>query len=62
METIEYKNINFTAWDVGGRGKIVSFYSVIVGLLANTLSSPSAPLVSALLPEHRRGDLSGGQQ
>ena len=24
METIEYKNINFTAWDVGGRDKIVS--------------------------------------
>lgn len=24
VETITYKNVNFTAWDVGGRDKIVS--------------------------------------
>ena len=24
METVNYKNINFTTWDVGGRDKIVS--------------------------------------
>ena len=24
VETVTYKNINFTAWDVGGRDKIVS--------------------------------------
>lgn len=24
VETVNYKNVNFTAWDVGGRDKIVS--------------------------------------
>ena len=24
VETVTYKNINFTVWDVGGRDKIVS--------------------------------------
>ena len=24
VETVEYKNINFTMWDVGGRDKMVS--------------------------------------
>lgn len=24
VETVSYKNINFTAWDVGGRSNIVS--------------------------------------
>lgn len=25
VETVNYKSINFTAWDVGGRDKIVNY-------------------------------------
>ena len=31
METVEYKNISFTVWDVGGQDK-VCFYCNIVNL------------------------------
>ena len=30
METIKYKNISFTSWDVGGRDKIVCFMSSVI--------------------------------
>ena len=36
VETVTYKNINFTAWDVGGRDKIVSV--VNTGVLVETIT------------------------
>lgn len=30
VETVNYKNVNFTAWDVGGRDKIVSCTASLV--------------------------------
>lgn len=27
METVEYKNISFTVWDVGGQDKVWSLFS-----------------------------------
>ena len=31
METVEYKNISFTVWDVGGQDKVsnVLFYDIL---------------------------------
>lgn len=30
METVEYKNISFTVWDVGGQDKVLSVTTVLV--------------------------------
>lgn len=32
METVEYKNISFTVWDVGGQDKVINNYDKIVTL------------------------------
>ena len=93
METVEYKNISFTVWDVGGQDKVFSHYFPLVPsitLKANKLNQPAflvsfskyslvilndtsltmvsllthpdSSIVEALLPEHPRADLRGGQQ
>ncbi len=35
VETVEYKNINFTCWDVGGRDKIVRYTLLLVKSINN---------------------------
>lgn len=38
VETLQYKGINFTTWDVGGRDKIVSYYKLSVTVIYVYLS------------------------
>lgn len=30
VETVEYKNISFTVWDVGGQDKVIILYFIIL--------------------------------
>ena len=71
VETVEYKNISFTVWDVGGQDKVSQVFGFalqpldlfelhMVYNLLHLLSDSS--IVEALLPEHSRSHLCGGQQ
>lgn len=63
METVEYKNISFTVWDVGGQDKVCKTNCVLLLVVfsGNTLFSVAdSPSVEALLPEHPGSDLCGG--
>lgn len=52
METVEYKNISFTVWDVGGQDKIRPlwrhYYQNTQGSYRPTLSPGSASAASAI--------------
>ena len=37
VETVEYKNISFTVWDVGGQDKVVSDFIMFASLFGNGL-------------------------
>lgn len=76
METVEYKNISFTVWDVGGQDKVLRAEDTLLLLLClpyslpplkTGQSQPDLPLLRAdstpmetLFPEHTRADLCGG--
>jgi GTPase SAR1 family protein len=62
VETVEYKNISFTVWDVGGQDKVRALSVELVPLQRVDSCSycrvdPSA--LAPLLPEHTRSDLRG---
>ncbi|GJW74793.1 ADP-ribosylation factor 1-like protein [Tanacetum coccineum] len=62
VETVEYKNISFTVWDVGGQNKGEfswngRFCVVVVGASPHTTSYSS--IVETLLPEHTGAYLCG---
>lgn len=59
METVEYKNIAFTVWDVGGQDKVGK--CVRRGLEERVCGLDSSVMAS-LLPEHAGVDFCGGQQ
>ena len=70
VETVEYKNISFTVWDVGGQDKVSPVFEQLSlrmtgreegGLTRSPGAADPAP-VAALLPEHAGLDLRGGQQ
>lgn len=35
VETVEYKNVSFTVWDVGGQDKVFVFFWTHLNLLRN---------------------------
>ena len=47
MESIDHKNVHWTAWDVGGRDKMVSSYigSILTHMHAPTFSIKQRPLL-----------------
>ena len=75
VETVEYKNISFTVWDVGGQDKVggceIAYFAASsnAGLVqserritqhVHAFADPA--VVEALLPEHPGTHLRGGQQ
>ena len=72
VETVEYKNISFTVWDVGGQDKVCTanrFYCVLIRQGLDEVRRTEVPRtpctdppsVEALLPEHPGPHLCGGQ-
>ena len=59
VETVEYKNISFTVWDVGGQDKVGINFIICDPVSPSPLDSP---FVAPLLPKHPRVDFCGGQQ
>ena len=66
VETVEYKNISFTVWDVGGQDKVRGRRRMEdVGqdhVLTSVFPCTDPPSVEALLPKHTGPYLRGGQQ
>ena len=75
VETVEYKNISFTVWDVGGQDKVGCYelqylhFPVMLVVLQSgrrvtqqVHASADPAVVEALLPEHPGTHLRGGQQ
>ena len=57
METVEYKNINFTVWDVGGQDKVGQRESFSLNAsFSFSIDSDPTPM-EALFPKHSRPDL-----
>ena len=67
METVEYKNISFTVWDVGGQDKVRHSavdgggFGEDWGIVTSDLGADPSPL-APLLPEHPGHHLRGGLQ
>lgn len=62
VETVEYKNISFTVWDVGGQDKVLlrtRFLAdaVLVHSSNVLVFSPDPPTLETLFPEHSRTHL-----
>jgi ADP-ribosylation factor protein 1 len=38
VETVEYKNISFTVWDVGGQDKVCRLYKEVFHITSHSLS------------------------
>jgi len=66
VETVEYKNISFTVWDVGGQDKVCNFvlYMILFERIKKKrvtvihlfyFTDPS--LVETLLPKYSRSDI-----
>jgi hypothetical protein len=69
VETVEYKNISFTVWDVGGQDKVGKTAAPPSSTPCLLQRPPHAcfcladsPAVEALLPEHTGPHFRGGQQ
>ena len=52
VETVNYKNISFTTWDVGGRDKIVNNYDSLISLKILFLLFATASIIQTLLSEY----------
>lgn len=57
VETLHFKGINFTTWDVGGRDKIVRNNRGYNNL---SICITIATFMEALLSEYRHFDICGG--
>ena len=54
MESVDYKNVHWTTWDVGGRDKIVSSYIHVLVSKHNNALKHAASTLETLLPKHGR--------
>ena len=54
VETVEYKNISFTVWDVGGQFRCLLFSSrfFFLRLFCVGVQGQNPPALAPLLPEH----------
>jgi GTPase SAR1 family protein len=50
VETVEYKNISFTVWDVGGQDKVHAFVFVSVKRLCTVICGKFEKYVSVCVP------------
>jgi len=48
VETVEYKDVSFTCWDVGGKDKIRPIGGIIIRIVQASFSSSTATIVAGL--------------
>ena len=61
VETVSYKNLNMTIWDVGGQDKVAQ-QRRITDWRSLTIAPSDSSTVAPLLPEHPGHHLRGGLQ